>query len=118
MRTSCRLALLILTLSASGIGAQSVFHAYDGEILKFASWKQEARAKSADHSKREMLTLNSYSLSGHSQNEMALAPVSIESIIFQEIPGHKSYRYAIIGDQRFIVDSASHSVIYEPNETH
>lgn len=57
-----------------------------------------------------MVTRN---LTEHDQDRRA--PAFQEAMFFQEIPGHKSYRYAVIGNQRVIVDSATYSVIYRLN---
>ncbi|SCY70539.1 hypothetical protein [Microvirga guangxiensis] len=46
---------------------------------------------------------------------MSVDSISIDQAELTEIPGHKSYRYAVVGDQRFIVDAASHVIIYTLN---
>ena len=42
-------------------------------------------------------------------NRPAVLP---ESVVLHPIPGHDSYRYAVIGGQRLVVDAATRTVVY------
>jgi len=42
-------------------------------------------------------------------NQPAVLP---ESVVLHPIPGHDSYRYAVIGGQRLVVDAATRTVVY------
>ena len=35
-----------------------------------------------------------------------------ENVVLRTIPGHSSYRYAVIGGQRFVVDATTRAVVY------
>ena len=35
-----------------------------------------------------------------------------EGVVLHVIPGHSSYRYAVIGGQRFVVDATTRAVVY------
>ncbi len=35
-----------------------------------------------------------------------------EGIVLRAIPGHSSYRYAVIGGHRFVVDATTRAVVY------
>ncbi|MGO4387835.1 DUF1236 domain-containing protein [Microvirga sp. 2YAF29] len=64
---------------------------------------------------RRTFELISHSLTERNHDEMRITTASPEAILLQEIPGHKSYSYAVIGSQRVIVDSATYAVIYRLN---
>jgi hypothetical protein len=35
-----------------------------------------------------------------------------ENVVLHVIPGHSSYRYAVVGGQRFVVDATTRAVVY------
>jgi hypothetical protein len=113
VRASYRFLLIIFTLSVFGLGAQSLLCTYDGGVSKHASFNREVFDASVDQIARRTFRMIVHVLI--ESDERAIAPLFPEAAILQEIPGHESYRYAVIGDQRFIIDSASHSVIYRLN---
>lgn len=110
MRVPCHLLLMSLMLGGSTLGAHLDFHAASGRDSGSIAF--EAVTAGA----RQHVLSPIVRLLGISNGEpMSVASISIDQAELTEIPGHKSYRYAVVGDQRFIVDAASHAIIYTLN---
>jgi hypothetical protein len=95
------------------MGAQLLLHDHDEEASEGTSLNRGGSDMGMDQIAWRTLNLVTLHLTEHGQDGNAAG--SHEATIFQEIPGHKSYRYAVIGNQRVIVDSATYSVVYRLN---
>jgi hypothetical protein len=112
MRISCRLSLMVLVASASAAGAQSALYPHfgnDAEPIVFGQAVSQSNMRwLAQKTLGSVMDFLAHAKRG--ENAVELLPSG--NAVLREIPGHKSYRYAVVGSQRLIVDAATHSVIY------
>jgi hypothetical protein len=104
---------MILAASASVAGAQATFHPHFAGDAKAGASNPYVSEPSMTRLAQKAFGSVIQFLTGAGRDGISAESLAPGSAVLHEIPGHRSYRYAVVGEQRLIVDAATHSIVYK-----